>query len=158
MVPAECYRAILAGSRRTQLRPTGCRPTGTGVEDTGGSLMADLRVPLEMTYGPSILAALGAAVSFAFAAVLQQESTQSVSEDKSLSLGLITELLHRQKWLAGGACLLAGFGLQALALAYGPVAVVQPIVVTELAFAIPDRHPSAPPPGRFARVGQAFSA
>ena len=90
-----------------------------------------------MTYGTSIVAALCAAVSFALAAVLQQESTQSVSEDKSLSIGLLTELLHRPKWLAGGACLLTGFGLQALALAYGPVAVVQPIVVTEIAFAIP---------------------
>jgi drug/metabolite transporter (DMT)-like permease len=90
-----------------------------------------------MKYEVSILAALGAAVSFAFAAVLQQESTQSVSEDKSLSVGLLTELLKRRQWLAGGACLLSGFGLQALALAYGPVALVQPIVVTELAFAIP---------------------
>jgi len=90
-----------------------------------------------MKFGPSIIAALAAAVSFAFAAVLQQESTQSVSEDKSLSVGLLTELLRRRQWLAGGACMLAGFGLQALALAYGPVALVQPIVVTELAFAIP---------------------
>lgn len=90
-----------------------------------------------MKFGTSILAALGAAVSFAFAAVLQQEASQSVSEDKSLSVGLLTELLRRRQWLAGGACLLAGFGLQALALAYGPVALVQPIVVTELAFAIP---------------------
>jgi len=33
--------------------------------------------------------------------------------------------------------MLVGFALQALALSYGPVAVVQPVVVTELAFAIP---------------------
>lgn len=90
-----------------------------------------------MKYGTSILAALGAAIAFAFAAVLQQESTQSVSDDKSLSVGLLTELLRRKQWLVGGACLLSGFGLQALALSYGPVALVQPIVVTELAFAIP---------------------
>ena len=90
-----------------------------------------------MKFGPSIVAALGAAISFAFAAVLQQESTQSVSEDKSLTVGLLTELVRRRKWLLGGACLLTGFGLQAVALAYGPVALVQPIVVTELAFAIP---------------------
>jgi drug/metabolite transporter (DMT)-like permease len=90
-----------------------------------------------MIYGSAILAALGAAVSFAVAAVFQQESTQSVSEDKSLSIGLLLELLHRPKWLLGGAFMLTGFGLQALALSYGPVALVQPIVVTELAFAIP---------------------
>lgn len=90
-----------------------------------------------MEYGPSILAALGAAVSFAFAAVLQQESTQAVPEDKSLSFALLLDLLRHSKWLAGGACLLTGFGLQATALAFGPVALVQPIVVLELAFAIP---------------------
>ncbi|MGH9114438.1 MAG: DMT family transporter, partial [Acidimicrobiales bacterium] len=90
-----------------------------------------------MTYPTSILAALAAAVAFAVAAVLQQESTECVPKDKSLSLRLLADLLRRPKWLAGGACLLAGFGLQALALAFGPVALVQPIVITELAFAIP---------------------
>lgn len=90
-----------------------------------------------MQFGASILAALGAAISFAVAAVLQQESSQGAAEDKSLSLRLLTDLVRRPKWLAGGACMLAGFGLQAVALAYGPVALVQPIVVTELAFAIP---------------------
>ena len=90
-----------------------------------------------MKYGPSIVSALCAAICFALAAVLQQESTQTVSADKSLSLGLLADLLRRRKWLLGGAFMLSGFGLQALALSYGPIAVVQPIVMTELAFAIP---------------------
>ncbi len=90
-----------------------------------------------MRYGTSILCALLAAVSFAFAAVMQQESTQTVSAEKSLHVGLLLDLLHRPKWLLGGLSMLAGFGLQAVALAFGPVAVVQPIVVLELAFAIP---------------------
>jgi drug/metabolite transporter (DMT)-like permease len=90
-----------------------------------------------MKYGPSIVSALCAAICFALAAVLQQESTQTVSADKSLSLGLLVDLLKRRKWLLGGAFMLSGFGLQALALSYGPIAVVQPIIMTELAFAIP---------------------
>jgi drug/metabolite transporter (DMT)-like permease len=90
-----------------------------------------------MKYGPSIISALCAAVCFAIAAVLQQESTQTVSATKSLSLGLLTDLVKRPRWLAGGAFMVTGFGLQALALSYGPIAVVQPIVMTELAFAIP---------------------
>jgi drug/metabolite transporter (DMT)-like permease len=90
-----------------------------------------------MNLGASIAAALGAALSFALAALLQQEAAQQVSTEKSLSFRLLTDLLHRAKWLAGIALLLAGFGLQALALANGPVALVQPIVITELAFAIP---------------------
>jgi drug/metabolite transporter (DMT)-like permease len=90
-----------------------------------------------MRFGPAILLALSAAISFAVAAVLQQEAAQRASDEKSLSLALLVDLVRRPKWLAGISCLVAGFGLQALALAYGPVALVQPIVITELAFAIP---------------------
>ncbi len=90
-----------------------------------------------MKFGTAIFAALGAAMCFAVAAVLQQESAQLADQDESLSLRLIADLLRRRKWLAGIGFLLAGFGLQALALSYGPVALVQPIIVTELAFAIP---------------------
>ncbi len=85
----------------------------------------------------SVAAALGAAVSFALAAVAQQEATQETELDVSLKPRLLLHLAHRPKWLAGVTLLVAGFGFQALALANGPVALVQPIVVTELAFAIP---------------------
>jgi drug/metabolite transporter (DMT)-like permease len=90
-----------------------------------------------MKFGAAILAALGAAMCFAVAAILQQEAAQLADQNESLSLRLIADLLRRPKWLAGIAFLLAGFGLQATALSYGPVALVQPIIVTELAFAIP---------------------
>jgi drug/metabolite transporter (DMT)-like permease len=85
----------------------------------------------------AILAALGAAVAFAMAAILQQETARTVDPDNSLSPRLLLILLRRPKWLAGIALLLSGYGLQALALANGPVALVQPIVATELAFAVP---------------------
>lgn len=90
-----------------------------------------------MAYGTSVVCALLAAVSFAFAAVMQQESTMTVATEKSLTPGLLLELIHRPKWLLGGLAMLVGFGLQAVGLAFGPIAVVQPIVVLELAFAIP---------------------
>jgi drug/metabolite transporter (DMT)-like permease len=85
----------------------------------------------------SVAAALGAAVSFALAAVTQQEATQETELDSSLTPRLLLRLARRPKWLAGVTLLVVGFGLQTLALANGPVALVQPIVVTELAFAIP---------------------
>jgi drug/metabolite transporter (DMT)-like permease len=85
----------------------------------------------------SVAAALSAAVSFAMAAVLQQEAARTADPDSSLSLRLLVILLHRPRWLAGVGLLLCGYGLQALALAYGPVALVQPIVATELAYAVP---------------------
>ena len=84
-----------------------------------------------------MICALLAAVMFAFAAVMQQESTLTVGSEKSLSPGLLVDLLRRPKWLLGAAAMLSGFGLQAVALAFGPVALVQTIVVLELAFAIP---------------------
>lgn len=90
-----------------------------------------------MRYGTSVICALLAAVMFAFAAVMQQESTLTVSSDKSLSPSLLLDLLRRPKWLLGGGSMLGGFGLQAVALSFGPVALVQPIIVLELAFAIP---------------------
>jgi drug/metabolite transporter (DMT)-like permease len=90
-----------------------------------------------MRFGTSVICALLAAVLFAFAAVMQQESTLSVPSKKSLHPALLLDLLHRPKWLLGGLSMLGGFGLQAVALAFGPVALVQPIVVLELAFAIP---------------------
>ena len=90
-----------------------------------------------MHYGTSIVCALLAAMTFAFAAVMQQESTQTVDREKSLTFGLLLELIHRPKWVLGAVAMVAGFGLQAVALAFGPVALVQPIVVLELAFAIP---------------------
>ena len=85
----------------------------------------------------SIVAALLAACSFAGAAVLQQEAAQTISSNDSLRLRLLLALLRRPRWLAGVGLLLAGYGLQAVALALGPVAVVQPVVATELALAIP---------------------
>ena len=88
-------------------------------------------------FSTSVASALGAAVSFAMAAVLQQEAARTADPDSSLSLRLLAILLRRPKWLAGIGLLLCGYGLQALALANGPVALVQPIVATELAFAVP---------------------
>jgi drug/metabolite transporter (DMT)-like permease len=58
-------------------------------------------------------------------------------EAKTLRLSLLIELLRRPRWLAGVSLLVAGYGLQVVALAYGPVALVQPVVITELAFAVP---------------------
>ncbi|HWE57967.1 MAG TPA: DMT family transporter [Acidimicrobiales bacterium] len=90
-----------------------------------------------MRYGTSVICAVLAAVLFALAAVMQQESTLTVATEKSLSPGLLLDLLRRPKWLVGMLSMVSGFGLQAVGLAFGPVALVQPIVVLELAFAIP---------------------
>lgn len=85
----------------------------------------------------AITAALAAACSFATAAILQQEAARTIEASESLRLRLLADLLRRPRWVAGVSMLVIGFVLQAVALGHGPVALVQPIVATELAFAIP---------------------
>ena len=85
----------------------------------------------------TVIAALGAACSFAIAAVLQQLAARTVPREDSMQIKLLLKLFRRPLWLLGVAAMLGGYVLQAFALSFGPVALVQPIVVTELAFAIP---------------------
>ena len=47
---------------------------------------------------------------------------------------LVFRLARQPVWLLGFASMLAGFGLQVVALHYGPLALVQPILATELLF------------------------
>ena len=85
----------------------------------------------------SIVVALAAATSFAWAAVYQQEAAHRAPAGDSLKLRLLLDLLRRPKWIAGIALLVCGYALQGVALAFGPVALVQPVVITELAIAVP---------------------
>jgi hypothetical protein len=58
-----------------------------------------------MSNWASVLAGLGAATSFACAAILQQEAARSVPNGDSFRL-----LMHQPKWLAGISMLLAAYG------------------------------------------------
>jgi drug/metabolite transporter (DMT)-like permease len=50
---------------------------------------------------------------------------------------LLAHLARRRLWLAGSALAGAAYGLQAVALAFGPLSLVVPVVATDLLFAIP---------------------
>jgi drug/metabolite transporter (DMT)-like permease len=50
---------------------------------------------------------------------------------------LIRRLFHNPLWVVGWCCNLLGFGAQAAALHFGSVALVQPVLVTQLLFALP---------------------
>jgi drug/metabolite transporter (DMT)-like permease len=81
--------------------------------------------------------ALVAAFFFALAATLQQKGALDLG---SVSLGSPSSLLAlvRQRWwLAGTIALLAGYAFQAVALANGRLAVIQPLLVTTIVFALP---------------------
>jgi hypothetical protein len=50
---------------------------------------------------------------------------------------LLVRLIHRPLWIAGGAADLTGAGLHGAALALGPLALVQPLLVSGLILAVP---------------------
>ena len=85
----------------------------------------------------SVVAAIAAGCTFAVGSVLQQSAAREAPSEHSLSLRLLFGLAHRPRWLLGIAGDFFSFGLQALALAFGPLALVQPLAVTGLLFAIP---------------------
>ena len=83
------------------------------------------------------LAALAAAGSFGVAAALQHQQTQSAPRARATPFRLLAHLARRPLWLAGIALAAAAYGFQALALAFGPLTLVAPIVATDLMFALP---------------------
>lgn len=88
-----------------------------------------------MVFG--VLAALAAGACFAVAGVLQQSVAAAAAPDESLSVRLLANLVRRPLWLAGIGVAFASYAFQALALSVAPLALVQPLMVTELLFAIP---------------------
>jgi drug/metabolite transporter (DMT)-like permease len=82
-------------------------------------------------------AALVAGMCLAATGLLQQRAASKESADKQFSLQLILDLFRNRMWLAGIGAAVASYAFQAVALATGPLSLVQPLVVSELLFAIP---------------------
>ncbi len=82
-----------------------------------------------------VLALLAAAV-FALGTVLLQKAGMAEPAGGS-SAGLLLRMARRPLWLAGIACAGIGFVLQAVALSLGRLAVVQPVLVSSVVFALP---------------------
>jgi drug/metabolite transporter (DMT)-like permease len=85
----------------------------------------------------AVLAALGAAGSFAAGGVLQQRAASTRPERESLSFRLILDLARDPMWLLGIGFAFLSYALEGLALSLGPLVLVQPLIVTELLFALP---------------------
>jgi drug/metabolite transporter (DMT)-like permease len=83
-----------------------------------------------------VLFALGAALSNALATVLQRKAALTVPKSEGLRVGLILDLLRRPVWLAGIVAVITAGVCQAVALATGPITVVQPLFVLELPLAL----------------------
>ena len=83
-----------------------------------------------------VVLALVAALFFAFGTVLQQRAgLEKPSEGAGASL--LLRMAKRPVWLAGIAADALGFVAQAVALAIGRLAVVQPLLVSTVVFALP---------------------
>jgi len=85
----------------------------------------------------SALLAIAAAVLFALAATLWQRATLSLDEVSFKKPKSFLLLLLSWVWLAGLVAQGIAVGLQAAALDRGPLALVQPLLVTTIVFALP---------------------
>ena len=82
-------------------------------------------------------AALGAALSYAAASVMQQRAAQEEPAEKALKPGFLLRLVRQPLWLAGLAADGLAYMLQFVALGHGPIALVQLLLVSGLLFALP---------------------
>lgn len=83
-----------------------------------------------------IVLALVAALLFALGTVLQQKAGLDEPTEGDAS-GLLLQMAKRPVWLAGIAADALGFVCQAIALTIGRLAVVQPLLVASVVFALP---------------------
>jgi hypothetical protein len=89
----------------------------------------------------TILLGLLASFLFAAAAFFQQRAARQTQREGEGVVGALISLMHKllrsRVWLFGWLVNLVGFGTQAAALHFGSVATVQPLLATQLLFALP---------------------
>ncbi len=85
----------------------------------------------------SAAAAVTAGMFLATAGVLQQRAASRRPRDERFSLRMIGHLFQDRSWVGGVGAAVMSYGFQALALAFGPLVLVQPLVVSEMLFAVP---------------------
>jgi drug/metabolite transporter (DMT)-like permease len=85
----------------------------------------------------AVAAALGSALSYAAASVMQQRAAQEEPAGQGLSPRLLLRLVRQPLWLAGLAADGLAYMLQFVALGHGSIALVQLLLVSGLLFALP---------------------
>jgi hypothetical protein len=83
------------------------------------------------------VAALGAACTFGVSSVLMFRAASAAPEGDLLRLRLLARLARTRLWLTGVVLEATSFGIQGVALAFGPLVLVQPLAGTDLLFALP---------------------
>lgn len=83
-----------------------------------------------------VVLALISAILFALGTVLQQRAGMEAPASATSS-GLLVQMARQRLWIAGIAADIGGFAAQAVALRLGQLAVVQPLLVLSVVFALP---------------------
>jgi drug/metabolite transporter (DMT)-like permease len=84
----------------------------------------------------AVVAALGAAAVFSVSSVAEQRGTKRVKRREKLTPKILLDLVREPLWITGIAATVVGFALQVVALSFGPLALVEPILVCDLIFAV----------------------
>jgi len=83
-----------------------------------------------------VAAAVGAALVFGVTSVAEQRSTKRVRQEKTGSPRILLDLVRQPLWDIAILGTIIGFALQVVGLKYAPLAVVEPILVFDLVFAV----------------------
>jgi hypothetical protein len=84
----------------------------------------------------AVVTALAAALFLGISAVADQRSTKRVKSEKALSPRILLDLVRQPLWVAAVGANIVGFALQVVALSFGSLALVQPLLVCDLIFAV----------------------
>lgn len=86
----------------------------------------------------AVVFALLSALTVAWGTILRHQVAEQTSGDTDKSRRLpVLAAVTRHRWWASVACALAAYGLQVLALGFGTLLVVQPVLVLSLMFTLP---------------------
>lgn len=83
-----------------------------------------------------VAAAVGAALVFGVTSVAEQRSTKRVRAERTGSPRILLDLVRQPLWDIAIVGTVIGFALQVAGLKYAPLAVVEPILVFDLVFAV----------------------
>jgi hypothetical protein len=84
----------------------------------------------------AVVAAVASALMLGISAVADQRSTKLVQSRRALSPRILLDLVRQPLWVTALGANLVGFALQVVALSFGSLALVQPILVCDLIFAV----------------------
>ena len=85
----------------------------------------------------AVAAALGSAIGYAISSVIQHRTARRAPPGTGLRFGLLSHLAARPIWLIGLVIAIIAFALHAIALSLGELAVIQPLLISGVLFALP---------------------